>query len=245
MELLKGTGLRKEYSNKAGKMIAVNDVSFLLKENEFMAIVGESGSGKSTLLRLVAGLEKPDSGNLFYKGTEYTNERCGYAGQFLQMVFQDAYKSFDPKMRMIDSIKECGSGKDVNELHRLIEAAGLKEELLYKRPRELSGGECQRMSIVRALYSGARILLCDEITSALDVSTQAQIVRVFKELRSKMDFAAIFVSHDIALMGMLCEKIIVMKDGCCIESGDMKEIIESPSMEYTKQLIESAKKQSL
>ena len=245
MDLLKGTGLRKEYQGKDRSLLAVNDVSFTLSENEFLAIVGESGSGKSTLLKLIAGLEKPDDGRLFYKEEDYTDKRCGYAGSFLQMVFQDAYSSFDPKMKVIDSIKECSGSDSMEDLKKLLDAAFLDEALLYKRPRELSGGECQRMSIVRALYSGARILLCDEITSALDVTTQAQIVKVFKELRQSRDFAAIFVSHDIALMGMLCENIMVMKDGCCIEQGQMKSVLEDPKEDYTRLLINNARKQSL
>lgn len=242
--LLRGTELTKKFINKDREMLAVNNVSFSLEENEFLAIVGESGSGKSTLLKLVAGLERTDSGYLYYRDEEYTHCKCGYAGQFLQMVFQDAYSSFDPKMKVIDSIKECYKNSSMEELRRLLDAAILDEALLYKRPRELSGGECQRMSIVRALYSGARILLCDEITSALDVSTQAQIVKAFKDIREKRDFSAIFVSHDIALMGMLCENIMVMKDGVCVEDGKMKDILDNPSHEYTKLLIDNARKQS-
>ncbi|WP_034444222.1 ABC transporter ATP-binding protein [Butyrivibrio sp. AE2032] len=245
MDLLRGTGLRKKFISKDKEILAVNDISFTLHENEFLAIVGESGSGKSSLLRLIAGLERADEGHLFYRDEEYTSKKCGYAGKFLQMVFQDAYSSFDPKMKVVESIKECNSAECEAELKRLLEAALLDEALLYKRPRELSGGECQRMSIVRALNSGADILLCDEITSALDVSTQAQIVKAFKELREKRDFAAIFVSHDIALMGMLCENIMVMKDGVCVEEGETKAVIENPRDEYTKLLIENARKQSL
>jgi peptide/nickel transport system ATP-binding protein len=244
MELLKAKELTKNFINKDREIAAVNGVSFTLSDNEFIAIVGESGSGKSTLLRLIAGLERPDNGHLFYRDEDYTDKKCGYAGRFLQMVFQDAYSSFDPKMKVIDSINECCKRASDEELKRLLKSALLEEELLYKRPGELSGGQCQRMSIVRALYSGAEILLCDEITSALDVSTQAQIVKVFKELRDKRDFSAIFVSHDIALMGMLCERIMVMKDGVCVEQGNTREIIVSPQHEYTKLLIDNARKQS-
>ena len=244
MDLLQGKELTKKFMNKDREVTAVNNVSFTLGDNEFLAIVGESGSGKSSLLKLIAGLEKPDGGQLFYRGEEYTAKRCGYTGKFLQMVFQDAYSSFDPKMKVIDSINECSKNTSKEELLRLLESALLEEELLTKKPGELSGGQCQRMSIVRALYSGAEILLCDEITSALDVSTQAQIVRVFKELRDKRDFSAIFVSHDIALMGMLCDRIMVMKDGVCMEEGLTKDVIENPGDDYTKLLIDNARKQS-
>ncbi len=244
MELIKGSSLKKAFHKKGRQVLAVEDVSFSLKEKEFLAIVGESGSGKSSLLRLIAGLDKPDGGHLFYKGEEYTTKKYGYAGAFLQMVFQDAYSSFDPKMRMQDSIRECNGERSERELEQLLDFAMLPKELLNKRPGELSGGQCQRMSIVRALYSGAGVLLCDEITSALDVSTQAQIVRVFQSLREEREFSAIFVSHDIALMGMLSERIMVMKDGKCIEEGNTDEIIRDPSEDYTKLLIENARKQS-
>lgn len=244
MELLKGTGLKKKYIKKKLSVMAVDDISFSLQEKEFLAIVGESGSGKSSLLRLIAGLDRADEGALFYKGEEYTGQKCGYAGRFLQMIFQDAYSSFDPRQKMIDSIRECNQTGDPEELRFLLQAVHLEKGLLEKKPGELSGGENQRMSIVRALYSGAGILLCDEITSALDVSTQAQIVKAFQRLRTEKEFAAIFVSHDIALMGGLCERMMVMKDGRCVEEGETKGIIHAPAHDYTKALVENAKKQS-
>ncbi|MBQ6441093.1 MAG: ATP-binding cassette domain-containing protein [Lachnospiraceae bacterium] len=245
MELLKGTGLKKKYTQKKRTVTAVEDLSFVLEEQAFLAIVGESGSGKSTLLRLIAGLEKPDEGHLFYRGEEYTSQRKGYAGQFLQMIFQDAYSSFDPRRTMMDAIKECSCTDGGRDLATLLEAAHLETALLEKRPGELSGGECQRMSIIRAFCSGVRILLCDEITSALDVSTQAEIVKVFCRLREQKAFAAIFVSHDIALMGALCENMMVMKDGVCVEAGRTAELLRNPSHTYTRLLIDNAKKQSL
>ena len=116
MELLKGTDLNKKFISKNREHVAVNNVSFELNENEFLAVVGESGSGKSTLLKLIAGIEKPDSGKVFYKGEDYTGRRMGYAGKFLQMIFQDAYSSFDPKMHVLSSIRECSGGGDEEEL---------------------------------------------------------------------------------------------------------------------------------
>ena len=244
MELLKVTELTKTFFKKGRKVTAVNRVSFSLQEKEFLAIVGESGSGKSSLLRLIAGLDRPDAGELFYRGDPYTGKKCSDIGHFLQMVFQDACSSFDPKMKMLDSVRECRGSGSQEELGQLLKWTGLEAGLLRKRPGELSGGQCQRMSIVRALYSGAEILLCDEITSALDVTTQAQIVRVFQQLREERTFSAIFVSHDIALMGMLCERIMVMKDGVCVEEGKTKDVISHPVHDYTKLLIENAAKQS-
>ena len=291
MVLLEGKNLTKSYKNRARETDALRDISFYLNEKEFLGIVGESGSGKSTLLRLIAGLERPDSGVLTYRGGEYQHRKPGYAGQFLQMIFQDAYGSFDPRLRMGDQMEEVrrrnnrnpksdsgrlagtlteNSGKpgasaelrglpeDTEsltensgkkgasaELRELLKETLLEESLLKKRPRELSGGQCQRMSIVRALYSGAGIILCDEMTSALDVTAQAQIVRIFGRLREMRSFSSIIVSHDIALVYAMCDRIMVMKDGHIVEEGKTSEVIRNPKDEYTKQLIMSAREQSL
>ena len=314
MVLLEGKNLTKSYKNRARETDALRDISFYLKEKEFLGIVGESGSGKSTLLRLIAGLERPDSGILTYRGDEYQYRKAGYAGQFLQMIFQDAYGSFDPRLRMGDQLEEVrrrsirklasdsgrlagtltenggkpgasaelrglpedtesltensrkkgasaelrglpedteslteNSGKKgaSAELRELLKETLLEERLLKKRPRELSGGQCQRMSIVRALYSGAEIILCDEMTSALDVTAQAQIVRIFGRLREMRSFSSIIVSHDIALVYAMCDRVMVMKDGRIVEEGKTSEVIRNPKDEYTKQLIMSAREQSL
>ena len=314
MVLLEGKNLTKSYKNRARETDALRDISFYLNEKEFLGIVGESGSGKSTLLRLIAGLERPDSGILTYRGDEYQYRKAGYAGQFLQMIFQDAYGSFDPRLRMGDQMEEVRRRKSRNiasdsgrfaeiltensgktgastelsglpeetgtlaensgksgasaelhvlpedtesltensgkkgasaELRGLLKETLLEESLLKKRPRELSGGQCQRMSIVRALYSGAEIILCDEMTSALDVTAQAQIVRIFGRLREMRSFSSIIVSHDIALVYAMCDRIMVMKDGHIVEEGKTSEVIRNPKDEYTKQLIMSAREQSL
>ena len=291
MVLLEGKNLTKRYKNRARETDALRDISFYLKEKEFLGIVGESGSGKSTLLRLIAGLERPDSGILTYRGDEYQYRKAGYAGQFLQMIFQDAYGSFDPRLRMGNQMEEVrrknrrdlasnpgrlagtmteNIGKTVAsaelrelpertgiltksneksgasaELRELLKETLLEENLLEKRPRELSGGQCQRMSIVRALYSGAEIILCDEMTSALDVTAQAQIVRIFGRLREMRSFSSIIVSHDIALVNAMCDRIMVMKDGRIVEEGKTSEVIRNPKDEYTKQLIMSAREQGL
>jgi peptide/nickel transport system ATP-binding protein len=268
MVLLEGKNLTKRYKNRNRETEALRDISFYLKEKEFLGIVGESGSGKSTLLRQIAGIERPDSGVLTYRGDEYQNRKAGYAGQFLQMIFQDAYGSFDPRLRMGNQMEEVrrknrrdlasnpgrlagtmteNIGKTVAsaELRELLKETLLEENLLEKRPRELSGGQCQRMSIVRALYSGAEIILCDEMTSALDVTAQAQIVRIFGRLREMRSFSSIIVSHDIALVYAMCDRIMVMKDGHIVEEGKTSEVIRNPKDEYTKQLIMSAREQSL
>ena len=229
-----------------GEAKALNDVSIQMKEGEVLGIVGESGSGKRTLLRVASGLEKPDSGELLYKGRDYTGSSPRQTGEFLQILFQDAESSFDPRMTMERSIMEAGRGKkDKEELLKLVKMAGLDEELLKRKPGKLSGGQCQRMAIVRAFYSGAEILLCDEMTSALDVSTQAQVMQIMQRLKKEGKLSAVFVSHDIALVSEICDRIMVMKDGRCVEEGETPEVIGSPKDDHTKELIESARKQSI
>ena len=237
--ILEGKNLNKSYVDKGKKLQALKDVSFFLKNGEILGIVGESGSGKSTLLRLVTCLEKPDSGNLYYKGTEYTGKSPAFAGTFLQMIFQDAQMSFDPRMKMKKAVVEAAKGCGHEKLSRILEAVGLDESLLEKKAGSMSGGQCQRMSIARALCSDAGILLCDEATSALDVTTQAQVVALLQQLREKQGVSIIFVSHDIALVSMLCDRIMVMKNGECVEEGETGKVLGNPQHEYTKELLDN------
>ena len=130
-------------------------------------------------------------------------------------------------------------------MREVLRMVGLTEDLLQRRPGQLSGGQCQRMAIARAFYSGAKILLCDEMTSSLDVSTQAQVMEIMRQLKEEGKLSAIFVSHDIALVASICDRIMVMKDGRCVEEGRTKEVIRCPQEAYTKELIESAGKQSM
>jgi ABC-type dipeptide/oligopeptide/nickel transport system ATPase subunit len=189
---------------------------------------------------------KPDTGKVYFEGADYTGKGPGETGKFLQMIFQDAKSSFDPRMTMVKSILESGRGKtDKKAIAELIKTVGLEEELLTRKPADLSGGQCQRMSIARAFYSGARILLCDEITSALDVSSQAQVIDIMRQLKNAGKLSALFVSHDIALVSMICDRIMIMKDGRCVEQGVAADVIKKPENEYTKLLLESAIKQAI
>ena len=238
MIVLSGRDLNKEYISRDRKVRALQHVDFDLHQGEILGIVGESGSGKSTLLKVISGIEKPDSGVLYHLEKEYTGSRPEKTGRFLQMVFQDAYGSFDPKMSMEKSLKE-GTAADRNEIIRVIGEVGLSEELLSRRPRHLSGGQCQRMSIARALLSHADVLLCDEITSALDVTTQAQVIKLLMEIRDAENVSIILVSHHLALVSMICDRIMVMKDGIVVEEGKTEDVVTRPSDEYTRKLLNS------
>ena len=238
MIVLSGRDLNKEYISRDRKVRPLQHVDFDLHQGEILGIVGESGSGKSTLLKVISGVEKPDSGRLYHLDKEYTGSKPETTGKFLQMVFQDAYGSFDPKMSMEKSLKE-GTASDRNEIVRVIGEVGLSEDLLDRRPRHLSGGQCQRMSIARALLSHADVLLCDEITSALDVTTQAQVIKLLTEIRDMENVSIILVSHDLALVSMICDRIMVMKDGVVVEEGKTEDVINKPSDEYTRKLLNS------
>ena len=155
------------------------------------------------------------------------------------MIFQDALMSFDPRMKMKNAILEASDVSGESGVLEILDAVGLDRSLLEKRAGSLSGGQCQRMSIARALLSDARILLCDEITSALDVTTQAQVVALLTELRNSKGLSIIFVSHDLALVSMLCDRIMVMKDGEVVECGETKDVLGNPQHEYTKELLEN------
>ena len=161
----------------------------------------------------------------------------------MQMVFQDPVASFHPRRTIEASLLEaihnlCGKETKI-DLEELSKKVGLSPELLKRRPAQLSGGQCQRFAIARAIAVQPEILLCDEITSALDVSTQAQILRLVFEIRKNTGTSAIFVSHDLAVVSCLCDRIMVMKDGMVVEEGGARQILEEPRDEYTKRLIES------
>ena len=237
--ILEGKHLGRCYTKKDKKVQALKDVSFVLHEGEILGIVGESGSGKSTLLKHVSCLEKADCGSLLHHGEEYSGKSPAYAGKFLQMIFQDALMSFDPRMKMKKAILEAAESADETKVMEILEAVGLDKSLLEKRAGALSGGQCQRMSIARALCSDVKILLCDEITSALDVTTQAQVIALLTELRKSRGLSIMFVSHDLALVSMLCDRIMVMKDGECVECGETKDVLGNPQHEYTKELLDN------
>ncbi len=236
--VLSGRDLNKSYISRDREVRPLQHVDFDLFPGEILGIVGESGSGKSTLLKVITGIEKADSGSLYHNGEEYTGAGPEKTGKFLQMIFQDAYGSFDPRMSMEKSLLE-GSDAGRDEVVRVIREVGLDEEFLSRRPRHLSGGQCQRMSIARALLSHASVLLCDEITSALDVTTQAQVIKLLTEVRKTENVSIILVSHDLALVSMICDRIMVLRRGVIVDSGKTSDVIGNPSDDYTKKLLDS------
>lgn len=241
--ILSVDGLCKSYERSCMKTTALDSVGFELAGGEILGIVGTSGSGKSTLLRLISGLESADEGVIRLDGRELGIRRCLADRRDIQMIFQDAAASFHPRRTIESSIYDAfrslmGKGADL-DFDALCLEVGLSPELARRYPHALSGGQCQRFAIARAIASSPRILLCDEITSALDASSQAQILSLLSALRSETGMSMIFVSHDIAVVSSLCDRIIVMRGGRIVEEGRTESILSAPRNEYTKKLIES------
>ena len=243
MIILEGKNVNKRYRRREISVDALSDVSFTLSQGEILGIVGESGSGKSTLLRQISGLETPDSGELLLDGQPLPARRTRENYRAIQMIFQDAVGSFHPRRRISDSIREtvrnlvgAGTEPDWQTLCALVQ---LPLELAERYPRDLSGGQCQRFAIARAMAVQPRILLCDEITSALDVSSQAQILHLLSKLHREKNMSVIFVSHDLAVVRSICQRVIVMRNGRVVEEGPVQQVIHAPREEYTRQLIAS------
>ena len=238
--------ISKNYKRNGRGVEAVADVSLRLRPGEILGIVGESGSGKSTLLRQIACLERADRGRIVLSGTDITGRKTRDICGELQMIFQDSTGSFNPRMKIAASIDETLRnlpglrGEPVAaRREELIHMVGMAPELAGRYPFQLSGGQCQRMAIARALAAEPKVILCDEITSALDVSAQAQIVRLLAKLRRELRLALLFVSHDLALASCLCDRLMVMNGGRCVEEGTSQKVVNNPQNEYTRRLINS------
>jgi len=244
--VLKVRGLYKTFKRKGVAAEAVSDGTFELMPGEILGIVGESGSGKSTLLRCIACLERPTAGEIELDGRNIAGKRPSNVCRTVQMVFQDAANSFNPRMKTGAAIDEAVrqlaglSGGSVRKRRdELIRMVGLDPSLGERYPGELSGGQCQRLAIARTLAGEPKVLLCDEVTSALDVSAQAQIAGLLAALRRELGLAIVFVSHDLALVGGVCDRILVMRGGKIVETGAAMEMLTAPREEYTKLLLSS------
>ena len=243
MTILEGRHINKTYARGKTSVRALADVSFTLGDGEILGVVGESGSGKSTLLRQISGLEAPDSGELLLNGRALGKKRTREDLRTIQMIFQDAVGSFHPRRTIAASIREsvrnlCGRNA-APDLEGLCELVGLDPSLAGRYPRSLSGGQCQRFAIARAVAVGPKILLCDEFTSALDVSSQAQVLKLLADVVREQHMSAVFVSHDLAVVSCICDRVMVMYRGEVVEEGGVRAVIDRPRDAYSKKLISS------
>ena len=228
---------------------AVDHISFQLRQGERLGLIGESGSGKSTVAAMIARLTDATEGSVFLDGENITNLRNRELRRVyakMQMVFQTPVDSFDPRHTLGDGIGESlrnhgWSRRDArDETARLLELCGLGAEFAARYPHQVSGGQCQRAAIARALAIRPRLLICDEATSALDVTIQKEIIALLRELQEKRDgLSILFICHDIALVQQFCGRVLVMHGGRIVEQGVTNEVIRSPKAAYTKRLIDS------
>jgi peptide/nickel transport system ATP-binding protein len=227
---------------------AVADVSFELFSGETLGIVGESGSGKTTVARIVVGLQEPDAGSVFFRGRDWAALSAAEQRaerKRVQYVHQDPLSSFDPRYtveRVIaEALRVAGArGQEGRErLTRLLELVALDDSFRGRRPIELSGGQRQRVAIARALATDPEVLVLDEPVSALDVSVQARILDLLADLQEQLGVAYLFISHDLGVIHHMCDRVLVMKDGAIVESGDVEDVFRSPRQDYTRALLDA------
>ncbi|WP_440676560.1 dipeptide ABC transporter ATP-binding protein [Candidatus Pelagibacter sp. HIMB1593] len=235
--------------NSKNSVLAVNNVSFEIKEGESFGLVGESGSGKSTIAKMIVNLFKPSSGDIFFDKTCITkiknrSELMKFRKQ-IQMIFQDPYSSLNSRLKVKDIIAEpirlhnpSISNSDLNNyINDLLDSVEMTQKSANRYPHEFSGGQRQRISIARALATQPRLLVCDEPTSALDVSIQAQILNLLKDLQEQLNLTILFISHDLPVVRQMCDRIGVLKDGKLCEVSNTEDLFLNPSHEYTKELL--------
>lgn len=227
---------------------AIKHIQFQLFQGETLGIVGESGSGKSTLARVITRLIDSTEGSIFLCGEEITGKKGKELRQVyknMQMIFQNPVSSFDPRRSLGHGIGESlrNSGVPKAEAKKrvleLLGQCGLSEEFYDRYPHEVSGGQCQRAAIARALAVKPKIVICDEATSALDVTVQQQIMELLDAFRKEYQISYLFICHNLALVQQFCDRVLVMKDGRIVEEGTPDEVILKPKEEYTKMLVES------
>ena len=232
MNLIEVNDLHVRY----GDYEAVKGVSFTLGKGEILGIVGESGSGKSTIAKTLMGLEKKSAGSISFNLQPSTfNLRSKIA-----MIFQDAVGSLNPRMTVRETLEEVlrvRDSKRTTTSEGLLELVGLSRAILDQYPREMSGGQCQRVSIARALACEPEVLIADEPVSALDVSVQARVLNLLRDLRQQLGLSILLIAHDLAVVKNVCDRICVMERGLFVDCGDAAEVFDHPQSDYTKRLL--------
>ena len=246
--ILEVKGLKKYFKTNRGTLHAVDDINFTIERGKTLGIVGESGCGKSTTGRCVMRLIEPTSGEIIFDGVDLmklTKREMRLRRSDIQIIFQDPFSSLDPRCTVMQTIAEgvkvTGKYKTKQEVEarvqELMETVGLAERLANAYPHELDGGRRQRIGIARALAVEPKLIICDEPVSALDVSIQAQILNLLKELQEKLGLTYIFITHDLAVVNHISDDIMVMYLGQAIEKAPAEELFDNPIHPYTKALL--------
>jgi ABC-type oligopeptide transport system ATPase subunit len=255
--LLQVTSLTKHYALPRAhpfaateSLTALDDVSFTLEGGKTLGIVGESGSGKSTLARLVMALEAPTAGQVLFEGRDLhqlSRDELRQARRHFQMVFQDPYSSLDPRMTVartvaepLDQLEGLPRTQQRERTAAMLDAVGLNAATdLDKYPHEFSGGQRQRIAIARALVTQPKLIVADEPVSALDVSVQAQVLNLMQDLQESFGLAYLFISHDLAVVDLVCDELIVLQHGRVVEQGATDDVLASPQQPYTQRLLDA------
>lgn len=236
------------------KHIVLDNVSFTVGTSEIVGVVGESGCGKSTLARSIMNLIPVDSGSIEFKDKSVLQSNPKQMHKIrhsLQMVFQDPYSSLNPQMQIGQIIAEplryfqpeLNSKQRLQRLAEMSRKVGLPGYCLTRYSHQLSGGQCQRVSIARALICKPELVVCDEVVSALDVSVQAQLLNLFMSLTRSSSLSLLFISHDLRVIRQICHRVLVMYRGRLVEEAECDELFNNPRHDYTRKLLQSMPKQ--
>lgn len=250
-EVLELDGVCRDFTSgvfRTHTVHAVDHVTFALEKGKTFGLVGNSGCGKTTLSRMITRVLRPTAGRILFEGADISGLPGGRARAYhrrVQMIFQNPEAPLDPTMRVRDSLLEAltihqiGSGREerMEKVRSALAQVGLPEYLLSRYPHQISGGEGQRLVICRALLLEPEVLLLDEPTSMLDVSVQASVMNLLKELQQRLGLTYLYITHDIELLGWISHTIGVMQKGRLVEVGPREQIMEAPAHPYTKELL--------
>ena len=248
--LLAVEGLSASHRTRRGTVVAAEEIGFSVEAGSCVALVGESGSGKTTIARCIVGLHAPTDGRILLEGkplARHAGQRAREERRAIQIVFQNPYDSLNPRRTVEDaiswpmrSLRGLGARAARPEVARMLERVRLPASLARRYPGELSGGERQRVAIARALAASPKLLVCDEVTSALDVSIQAAVLDLLAELRRELQVSLLFISHDLGVVASVADRVLVLENGLICEEGEVRAVLSAPRSAYTARLVEAA-----